>query len=127
MNPFWLGLKRRIDNGLDLVWPKGGLASSARRHFPQAVDTLLRKAPSPQHDCLSIDLQLLSDGTVGSTGSRGQHDPAAQGHLLGSTVSSHPLLHLQLLGRRQLKSHTQGYGEDNILSSYLLDITLDNA
>jgi hypothetical protein len=26
----------------------------------------LRKAPSPQHDCLSIDLQLLSDGTVGS-------------------------------------------------------------
>src|SRR6201987_132348 len=85
-HPFWLGLKRRLDNGLDLVWPKGGLASSARRNFPQAVDTLLPKAPSPQHDGLSIDRQLLSDGTVGSTGGRGQHDPAAQGHLLGSSV-----------------------------------------
>ena len=43
-HPFWLGLKRRIDNGLDRVWPKGGLASSARRHFPQAVDTLAQSA-----------------------------------------------------------------------------------
>src|SRR4249919_1621962 len=82
------GLARRVALTMASIFsgPKGGLASPARRHIPQALDTLLRKAPSPQHDCLSIDLQLSSDGAVGSTGGRGQHDPAAQGHLLGSSV-----------------------------------------
>src|SRR6267143_4380176 len=128
-HPFWLGLKRGIYDGLNLVGTKGGLTSATWRHFPQAIDTLLRKARSPQHDGLAIDLQFPSDGPIGPAGGCGQHDPASQRHLLGvpcaasqRSISSRSLVLNENTG--SLDGMLQLTLTVLRLSSYLLDTTL---
>src|SRR5437870_179610 len=62
---FGFAAERSIHNRLDLLRPVNRFATSPRRHFPQTIQTLLRKAGAPQGDGFAIDLQALSDGIVG--------------------------------------------------------------
>lgn len=97
---FRFGLQGRIHNGGDLVDVVGGFASAPCRDLPESVQSLFTKALAPQNHSLAIDGQPLRNGHVGFPFGGGQHDPAAQGHLLRRTVGGHPLLYLLLLGRR---------------------------
>jgi hypothetical protein len=65
---------------------------ASRRNFPQSIHWLLGESPAPQDDGLAIDRQLLGNRAIGLSLGGSQHDPAAQGDLLRSTVDGHPLL-----------------------------------
>jgi len=83
--------ERGIHNRPDLLRPISWFATSSRRHFPQTIQALLRKARPPQGDRLAIHLQALSDGIVGLPFGGRQHNLTSQGHLLRCAEGSQPL------------------------------------
>ena len=101
-HPRWFGLQSRFYNGSDLVYFVARFPSPARSNVPQTVQPLLAKALSPQNHRIAVHRKMLCNSDIGLALSYGQHDTAAQRHLLRSAVGPNPLLDLLPLHGRKL-------------------------
>src|SRR6266498_4724987 len=77
-----LRLQGRINNRLDPLRTIGRFASAPRSDLPQTLQSLLRKALSPQADRLAINPQFRPNRCFGFALRRSQHNAASQRDLL---------------------------------------------
>jgi len=90
-----------IDDGGDFFDRIDGLPAPAWSHVPKAIQSLVGEALPPQNHRVPVHRQLLRNSDIGPAHSGGEHDTAAQRHLLRSAVSPDPLLELlQIYGRK---------------------------
>src|SRR5580658_10886465 len=81
-HPLGLGLRGRVDHGLDLLSSEYWFATTTRSDLPQTRQALRSKTLTPQGDGVTIDVEPGSDAQVGTALRGSQHDPATQCHLL---------------------------------------------
>ena len=129
-HPFRLAAQGGVHDRFNLLRSISWFATAPGSYFPQAVQALLRKARTPQHHRLAINLQPSRNLTVGLPFGRCQHDTASQRNLLRRTVRVQPLLDVLLdlsdsaIRARMFGAHSKIIRIARKLSSYLLDITL---
>jgi len=107
-HPRWFGLQRRIHNGGDPVDSIHGLSSPPRSNIPKTVQPLFAKPLPPKNDRVPVHRKLLRNSDVGLPRRSARHNPAAQRHLLRSSMCRNPMLKLFPIHSRKLTWHAHG-------------------
>ena len=87
-----------VDYFFNLVGRKLRFASTACRHFPKTIRSLMAEALPPQRNRFKINLHALGDILVWLSLRCRQYYPTALCNLLWRAVSAHPALQLLTIG-----------------------------
>jgi len=95
-------------NGGDPVDSIHGLSSPPRSNIPKTVQPLFAKPLPPKNDRVPVHRKLLRNSDVGLPRRSARHNPAAQRHLLRSSMCRNPMLKLFPIHSRKLTWHAHG-------------------
>ena len=100
----WLGVKRRLNDGLDLIVFRASRTGLPWRLMLQTGYTRVQEMVTPEEDGWPTGAQFVSDAAVGKPIMRQQTNARSQQDLLRRQWRANPMLELVLLFRSHRKS-----------------------